>query len=53
MADFVPKPLYTKKELQSFRDKNMRDGMFVTDEQTVESMEDLEKLLFLWQEETN
>ena len=31
----------------------MRDGMFVTDEQTVESMEDLEKLLFLWQEETN
>lgn len=46
MADFVPKPLYTKKELQSFRDKNMRDGMFVTDEQTVESMEDLEKLLF-------
>lgn len=53
MADFVPKPLYTKKELQSFRDKNMRDGMFVTDEQTVESIEDLEKLLFLWQEETN
>ena len=50
MADFVPKPLYTKKELQSFRDKNMRDGMFVTDEQTVESMEDLEKLLFLWQD---
>lgn len=31
----------------------MRDGIFVTDEQTVESMEDLEKLLFLWQEETN
>ena len=31
----------------------MRDGMFVTDEQTVESMEDLEKLLFIWQEETN
>ena len=53
MADFVPKPLYTKKELQSFRDKNMRDGMFVTDEQTVEYVEDLEKLLFLWQEETN
>ena len=52
MADFVPKPLYTKKELQSFRDKNMRDGMFVTDEQTVESIEDLEKLLFIWQEAT-
>ena len=52
MADFVPKPLYTKKELQSFRNKNMRDGMFVASEDTVESIEDLEKLLFLWQEET-
>ncbi len=52
MADFVPKPLYTKKELQSFRNKNMRDGRFVTSEDTVESIEDLEKLLFLWQEET-
>ncbi len=52
MADFVPKPLYTKKELQSFRNKNMRDGRFVTGEDTVESIEDLEKLLFLWQEET-
>ena len=53
MADFVPKPLYTKKELGSFRSKNTKDGRFVADEHTVQSIEDLEKLLFLWQEETN
>lgn len=52
MTDFVPKPLYTRKELQSFRRKNTTDGMFVTTEETVQSVEDLEKLLFLWQEET-
>ena len=52
MTDFVPKPLYTRKELQSFRRKNMTDGRFVTTEETVQSVEDLEKLLFLWQEET-
>lgn len=52
MSDFVPKPLYTRKELQSFRSKNTVNGNFVTTEQTVQSVEDLEKLLFLWQEET-
>lgn len=52
MTDFVPKPLYTKKQLQEFRQKNIVDGRFVTDEQTIQSVEDLEKLLFLWQEET-
>lgn len=52
ITDFVPKPLYTKKQLQSFWDKNMVDGKFVTTEHTVQSVEDLEKLLFLWQEET-
>lgn len=52
MTDFVPKPLYTKKQLQEFRRKNMVDGRFVTSEQTIQSVEDLEKLLFLWQEET-
>ena len=30
----------------------MVDGAFVATEQTVRSVEDLEKLLFLWQEET-
>lgn len=53
MTDFVPKPLYTKKQLQEFRQKNTVDGRFVTDEQTIQSVEDLEKLLFLWQEETD
>ena len=52
MADFVPKPLYTRKELQSFRRQNTVDGRFVATEKTVQSVEDLEKLLFLWQEET-
>ena len=28
------------------------DGRFITTEKTVQSVEDLEKLLFLWQEET-
>lgn len=46
MTDFVPKPLYTKKQLQEFRQKNIVDGRFVTDEQTIQSVEDLEKLLF-------
>ena len=52
MTDFVPKPLYTRNELQSFRRKNTVDGVFVATEETVQSVEDLEKLLFLWQEET-
>lgn len=52
LMDFVPKPLYTKKQLNIFRDRNMVDGKFVTTENTVKSVEDLEKLLFLWQEET-
>ena len=52
MADFVPKPLYTKKELHDFRRQNTIDGRFITTEETVQSVEDLEKLLFLWQEET-
>ena len=53
MVDFVPKPLYTKKQLQHFYEKNVVDGRFVATEDTVKSVEDLEKLLFLWQEETN
>lgn len=52
MTDFVPKPLYTKKQLQSFKRKNMQQGRFVTTQNTVHSAEDLEKLLFLWQEAT-
>lgn len=52
ITDFVPKPLYTKGQLQRFREKNMEGNRFVATETTVQSVEDLEKLLFLWQEET-
>lgn len=52
IGDFVPKPLYTKKQLFEFRKKNMKDGKFTADRETVRSMEDLEKLLFLWQDAT-
>ncbi len=52
LTDFVPRPLYTGKELRQFREKNTMDGVFVTTTDTVQSVEDLEKLMFLWQEET-
>lgn len=52
MADFVPKPLYTKKQLMEFKKKNMCNGAFVTTAKTVQSVEDLEKLLFIWQDAT-
>ncbi len=50
IADFVPKPLYTKKQLKTFCDRNMKDGVFEATSDTVQSVEDLEKMLFLWQE---
>lgn len=50
ITDFVPKPLYTKKQLREFCDRNTKDGVFQTEEDTVQSVEDLEKMLFLWQE---
>lgn len=53
ITDFVPKPLYTEKQLQEFKQKNMQDGVFTATEETVQSVEDLEKLLLLWQEATN
>ncbi|MCI5493084.1 MAG: DUF5716 family protein [Lachnospiraceae bacterium] len=53
LSDFVPRPLYTKKEMEAFLQKNTQDGSFVTSENTVSSIEDLEKLLFLWQEVTD
>lgn len=52
ITDFVPKPLYTKRQLHAFRDQNMKDGAFVTTKETVSSIEDLEKMMFLWQEIT-
>ncbi len=52
ITDFVPKPRYTKKELQAFCARNVKDGIFQATTETVQSVEDLEKLLFLWQEVT-
>lgn len=52
LDDFVLKPLYTRQELQTFRKKNEQNGIFRVNEETVQSMEDLEKLFFVWQEAT-
>lgn len=48
----MPKPRYTKKELQAFCARNIKGGAFQATAETVQSVEDLEKLLFLWQEVT-
>ena len=52
LDDFVVKPLYTKSEIRAFREQNEKDGVFHVTEDTVHSVENLEKLLFVWQEET-
>lgn len=52
ITDYVVKPLYTKTELEEFRRSNEENGTFCVGKDTVHSMEDLEKLLFIWQEET-
>lgn len=52
LEEFVVKPLYTEAELRAFREQNEVDGAFQVTEQTVQGVEDLEKLLFVWQEAT-
>lgn len=52
LEGFVLKPLYTKKEIRAFRRKNEHDGEFLVTKDTVQTMEDLEKLFFVWQEAT-
>ncbi len=47
---FILKPLYTRQEIEVFRRKNERNGVFIVTEDTVQSMEDLEKLFFVWQD---
>lgn len=47
---FILKPLYTRQEIETFRRKNERNGVFTVTEDTVQSMEDLEKLFFVWQD---
>ena len=50
--DFILHPLYTKRELLDFYRRNTRGGAFAVTEDTVRTMEDLEKLFFVWQEAT-
>lgn len=50
LEDFVVKPLYTQSEIRRFRRQYERDGVFTVTQDTVKTMEDLEKLLFVWQE---
>lgn len=52
LTDFVPKPLFSRQELQDFRESNMINGRFQVTKETVNSIEDLEKLMFFWQELT-
>lgn len=52
LDEFVLKPLYTQQEIQKFRKKNEKDGVFRVTKETVQSLEDLEKLFFVWQETT-
>lgn len=52
MDSFVLKPLYTRREIETFRRKNEKNGVFRVDADTVQSAEDLEKLFFVWQEAT-
>ena len=52
ITEFVPKPLYSGKELIDFRRKNTIDGMFMVTKESVKSTEDLEKLMLLWQQIT-
>lgn len=52
LDSFVLKPLYTQKELETFKRKNQSDGVFRTTKDTVRTVEDLEKLFFIWQEAT-
>lgn len=52
MDSFVLKPLYTHREIERFRRKNEKDGVFQVTKDTVRSVEDLEKLFFVWQEAT-
>jgi hypothetical protein len=52
LDEFVLKPLYTRQEIEAFRQKHVKDGRFRVTKDTVQSMEDLEKLFFVWQEMT-
>ncbi len=50
LDEFVLKPLYTGKEIAEFYRQNEKNGVFTVTEDTVHSVEDLEKLFFIWQD---
>ena len=52
MEDFILQPLYTREEIRSFRKEHEKGGVFSITKDAVQSVEDLEKLFFLWQEAT-
>lgn len=52
LDEFVVKPLYTKAQIRAFRKEHELDGVFQVTENTVQTVADLEKLLFVWQEAT-
>lgn len=52
LDEFVVKPLYTKAQIRAFRREHEADGVFRVTGDTVRTVEDLEKLLFVWQEAT-
>lgn len=52
ITEFVPKPLYSGRELREFREKNTIGGRFMVTEDSIENIEDLEKLMILWQQVT-
>lgn len=52
MNEFVLQPLYTQKEIRSFREANEQNGRFTVTKDTVKSVEDLEKLFMVWQNAT-
>lgn len=52
LDEFVVKPIYTKAQIRAFRREHEADGVFRVTGDTVRTVEDLEKLLFVWQEAT-
>lgn len=53
ISDYVPKPLYTRHELDAFRTRNTKNGRFQADRDAIQTVEDLEKLMFIWNETCN
>ncbi len=50
LDEFILKPLYTRQEIEALRRKNEHNGVFTVTADTVRSVEDLEKLFFVWQD---